>query len=140
MRTSTFKRTTTTSKAGFTLIEVIVAASAAMLMLAAFIGFYLGQQRSLRRDQVEIASSQMLRSALEQMSRELRTAGLNPLGTAAPGITWANVREVWFTLDADASGALDATDPHSYVASARTAHRSNRMMPPPGAGCRWRTS
>jgi len=112
MRTSTFKRTTITSKAGFTLIEVIVAASAAMLMLAAFTGFYLGQQRSLHRDQVEIASSQALRSALEQMSRELRTAGLNPLGTAAPGITWANVREVWFTLDADASGTLNATDPN----------------------------
>jgi type II secretory pathway pseudopilin PulG len=112
MRTSTCKRTTITGEAGFTLIETIVALSAAMLMLTAFTGFYLGQQHSLRRDQVEIASSQALRSALEQISRELRSAGLNPLGTAAPGFTRADVREVWFTLDADASGAVNATDPN----------------------------
>jgi len=112
MRTSTCKRTTITSEAGFTLIEIIVASCAAMMMLTAFTGFYLGQQRSLHRDRVEIASSQSLRSALEQMSRELRIAGFNPLATAAPGITWANVREVWFTLDADASGAVNATDPN----------------------------
>lgn len=75
-----------------------------MAMLAIFTGFYLAQQRSFRRHRVEIAASQSLRNALEQMSRELRTAGLDPTGSSGAGITLADATEVDFTLDADADG------------------------------------
>ncbi len=80
------------------------------LLLAGFTTFYLAQQRSLRRHQQEIAASQALRAALEQMSRDLRTAGLDPSTTAAAGITLADTDEVDFTRDADANGTIDASD------------------------------
>ena len=104
--------TTSTDRAGFTLVELLVVLVVGMGLLGAFSGFNLAEQRALRRHQVEIASSQSLRNALEQMSRDLRSAGLDPTGTAGAGITLADVAEVDFTLDGDASGAVSSTDPN----------------------------
>ena len=113
-------RHTTNTDDGFTLIETLVAFLVATLVLTAFAGFYVATQRGIRRQQVEIASSEGLRVALEEMARDLRSSGLDPAVTAVTadssskagsGITSADVREVDFTLDADASGAVSSTDP-----------------------------
>jgi prepilin-type N-terminal cleavage/methylation domain-containing protein len=103
--------TTSISSRGFTVIEVLVALLIAVVVLSTFTGFYVAQQRGFRRHQVEIASSQSLRNTLEQMSRDLRAAGLDPLASAGAGIGLADARQVDFTLDGNADGVIGATDP-----------------------------
>ena len=100
------------SVAGFTLIELLVVMLVGAVLLASFTGFYVAQQRTFRRHQIEIETSQALRTALEQISRDLRAAGRDPLGTAGAGITLADGAEVDFTLDANNDGAVGASDPN----------------------------
>jgi Tfp pilus assembly protein PilW len=80
-------------------------------LLSAFTTFFVTQQRSFQRHRVEIASSQSLRNALEQISRELRSAGFDPTSGAAAGVTLADTAEVDFTLDANMNGVIDGADP-----------------------------
>jgi type IV pilus assembly protein PilW len=93
------------------LVELLVSVLVSLAVLAGFTAFYVAQQRSFRRHQIEIAASQSLRNALEQMSRDLRSAGLDPTGGSGAGLTLADTAEVDFTLDADADGAVSSTDP-----------------------------
>ena len=102
---------TSTSNGGFTLVELLAAMLVGTTILGAFTGFYLAEQRALRRHQLEIAASQSLRTALEQMSRDLRSAGLDPSTNAGAGIVLATSDEVDFTRDADANGTIDSSDP-----------------------------
>ncbi len=113
------------------MIEILVSIAVSLTMLALFTGFYVAQQRSFRRHQVEIAASQSLRNALEQMSRDLRTAGLDPTGSSGAGLTLADATEVDFTLDTDLDGLtsgdqetkkfrLNGTTIESYQAGSAT--------------------
>ncbi len=103
--------TTRSRDRGFTLIELLVVTGVAGLMLAGFTGFYLSEQRALRHHQVEIEASQALRTALEQMSRDLRSARrditrdyLAGTGGATPTfVTWTT-SQVEFELDANDDG------------------------------------
>jgi prepilin-type N-terminal cleavage/methylation domain-containing protein len=107
--------TTRSPDGGFTLIELLVVTGVAGFMLAGFTAFYLSEQRSLRHHQVEIELSQALRTALEQMSRDLRSARrdvthdyLAGTGGANPTfVTWT-ASQVEFELDANDDG--DKTD------------------------------
>src|SRR5262245_49094786 len=99
------------SSRGFTLIELLAAMLVGTAVLAAFTTFYIAQQRSLRRHHQEIAASQALRAALEQMSRDLRSAGLDPSTTAGAGIALADTDEVDFTRDTNVDGTIGASDP-----------------------------
>ena len=96
---------------GFTLIELLVVTGVAGVMLAAFTAFYLSEQRALRHHQVEIEISQALRTALEQMSRDLRSARrditrdyLVGTGGANPTFTNWTTSQVEFELDANDDG------------------------------------
>src|ERR1051325_3486429 len=62
------------SNAGFTLVELLVVIVVAGLLLAGFTTFYVSQQRALRHHQIEIEASQLLRTAIEQITRDVRSA------------------------------------------------------------------
>lgn len=106
-----FGHTTSTGDGGFTLIELAVSILVSLTVLAGFTGFYVAQQRALRRHHTEIVSSESLRAALEEMSRELRSAGLDPTGSSGADLTLADRNEVTFTLDSDADGVVNSADP-----------------------------
>jgi type IV pilus assembly protein PilW len=90
---------------GFTLVEAVAALAVSSLILAAVASFYLRQQRALSIHRMEIETAESLRVAIEQMSRDLRSAGRNPAGTDTTiGLTRAAVDEIWFTLDANNPG------------------------------------
>src|SRR2546423_3520983 len=102
---------------GFTLTELLVVMVVAAVLLAGFTGFYLSEQRALKHDQIEIETSQALRTALEQMSRNIRTARkdltrdyLTGTGGALPTFPTANANAIEFQLDANNDGALAAND------------------------------
>ncbi|MGH9894849.1 MAG: PilW family protein [bacterium] len=99
---------------GFTLIELLVAMVVGMLLLSAFTVFYLSEQRAVRHHQIEVETSQELRTALEQISRDLRSARkdltrdfLASTGGAQPTFRQAERSWVEFELDANDNGTID---------------------------------
>src|SRR5438874_10419724 len=99
---------------GFTLTELLVVIVVAGILLAGFTGFYLSQQHAARHHQIEVETSQSLRTALEQISRDVRSAGKNLTGTTTmpnfPFIT-ADADTIEFQVDANDSGTIDTTPP-----------------------------
>lgn len=106
---------------GFSLVELLVVLATASALLAGIGGFYVFQQRSARHQQVEIETSQSLRSVLDQMSLELRTAGYNPsqISGFVPFVT-ADVANVDFKLDADGNGTYDSSSANEHRGFRRT--------------------
>ncbi len=97
------------------MIEALVVLIVGGALLATFTGFYLSQQRTFRRQQIEVETSQSLRVAIDQIVRDLRVAGRNPTAvtlTPAIGLTYANTDEVRFTIDANGDGLITPTDPN----------------------------
>jgi Tfp pilus assembly protein PilW len=103
------------------------------VLLTAFTAFYLSQQRAVRHHQVEVETSQALRTALEQISRDLRSARKDitwdfhaspPSGGAQPTFLTANASAVEFELDANDDGAITATDPAEHKGYQRNASAS----------------
>jgi type II secretory pathway component PulJ len=93
------------------------------VLLAGFTAFYLSQQRALRHHQIEIETSQALRTALEQISRDLRSARKDitrdfnakpPSGGAQPTFLTADTTNVEFQLDANDDGTITAADPSEH--------------------------
>jgi len=110
--------TTTSTEAGFTLPELLVVTLIGAVLLAGFAGFYLSEQRAFRHHQIEVETSQALRMALEQMSRDLRVAGRDLTQAAAllPAITYADATRVDYRLDANDDGdALDAGETREFL-------------------------
>ena len=100
----------TPSYSAFTLVEVLVVIVIAAVLLAGFTGFYLSEQRTVRHDQIEIETSQALRTALEQMGRAssarkmyLTFDYLTGSGGASPSPSFitATATAIEFTLDAN---------------------------------------
>lgn len=97
------------------MVEALVVLIVGGILLATFTGFYLSQQRTFRRQQVEVETSQSLRVAVDQIVRDLRVAGRNPTAailTPAIGLTSADTAEVHFTIDANSDGVITTTDPN----------------------------
>ena len=84
---------------GFTLIELLVYTGILGVVLGSIFTAYQGQLKS-QVIQREISDMQQnLRAALYLMDREIKMAGLNPLGTAGIGITIANSHRLSFSMD-----------------------------------------
>jgi type IV pilus assembly protein PilW len=96
---------------GFTLVELLAVTLLAALLLAAFTAFYLSEQRSIRHHQIEVETSQNLRVALDQMVRDIRSAGLNvsKASIASFPFVTADTTVIRFELDADGEGAVTST-------------------------------
>ena len=87
------------------------------VLLAAFTAFYLSQQRTLHHHRIEVEASQNLRVALDQMTRDIRAAGLNVSKAAIANFPFpvdADATVVRFKLDADGDGTAttNSNDEH----------------------------
>jgi prepilin-type N-terminal cleavage/methylation domain-containing protein len=127
---------------GFTLIEMLVALAVAGLLLVAFSTFYLVQQRAMLHHQVEIESSETLRAALEQMTRDIRSARKDltydfRTATGGSGATFvtAGASTIEFTLDADDDGTITTTSALEHKGFRRnTSTDQIEQYDPSGAG------
>ena len=123
MRTAISSPITKFSDGGFSLIEALLVLVIGGALLATFTGFYLSQQRAVRRQQIEVETSQSLRTAIEEIVRDLRVVGRNPTAavlTPVIGLTYAKGNEVRFTLDANDDGVITPTDPNESKAFRRS--------------------
>jgi prepilin-type N-terminal cleavage/methylation domain-containing protein len=123
---------------GFTLTELLVVIVVAALLVAGFTGFYVSEQRALKHDQIEIETSQALRTAIEQISRYIRSARKDltrdflatpPSGGADPhflnsGVHLTDATHVDFQLDAD-DDAVVAADGSAAAANEHIGFRLN---------------
>jgi prepilin-type N-terminal cleavage/methylation domain-containing protein len=112
---------------GFTLVELLMVIAMAGLLLAGFTAFYLSEQRGFRHHQIEVETSQELRTALEQISRDLRSARKDiafdfnannppppPCDQVRPTFLTADTNTVEFQLDANDDCTVAANDPTEH--------------------------
>ncbi|MCB2183212.1 MAG: prepilin-type N-terminal cleavage/methylation domain-containing protein [Desulfobulbaceae bacterium] len=84
---------------GFTLIEVLIAMLISGIVMASIYSAFQSQQNSyLAQDQVT-EMQQNIRAGIDFMSREIRMAGYDPLGTSGATILVATSGSLQFTCD-----------------------------------------
>jgi type IV pilus assembly protein PilW len=94
------------SRAGFTLLELMVAMAVTAILLAGIYATYITQLRAHLTQQLTVEMQQNLRAAMEMMTREIRMAGYDPTRSAGAGITTMLGNSFRFTVDLNANGTL----------------------------------
>lgn len=96
--------------AGFTLIEVMIAMTIFLIVVAAiYQTFHFQQQAYLRNEQI-VDMHQEARAAQFFLAKELRMAGYNPqLSLDGPGFTQASRAELQFEADLNGDGDRDSS-------------------------------
>jgi len=124
---------------GFSLIELLAVILVSALLMTGLTGFYLNEQRALRHHQVAIESSHELRSGLEQVSRDLRSARKDLSLQATPVFVTAMESAVEFQVDANDDGSVTPSDPDEHKGF-QLSGTSLQTCDPDGAGrCTWST-
>ena len=96
------------AKSGFSLIEVMVAMTVAIVVIAVVMGAMVSQQKNHVTQESLIDMQQGLRAALEVVGSELKMAGYDPTGTAGSAIVLADTADLQFQIDRNADGDWDA--------------------------------
>lgn len=98
---------------GFTIVELLVAMTLTLVVMAGIYGAYHSQQKTAVAQEQVADMQQNLRAAMYYMSRELRMAGCDPSGTADAGITAAGPSSI--SLTEDIRGDTRGSDPDGDV-------------------------
>lgn len=107
-------------RAGFTLIEVLVALAMVGIVSIALLNIFISNQRVyLDQDEV-VAAQQNLRAGFDIMVQEIRMAGFTGDEDAAAGIITAGSDNIVFTMDFydDSSNSIpdgDVSDTNEYI-------------------------
>ena len=86
---------------GVTLIELLVGLAVGSIIIAAIYSAYITQVRGMATQRAALEMQQGLRGALTILEREIRTAGVDPSGSAGAQILIARDAEFHFTRDVD---------------------------------------
>jgi len=105
---------------GFTIIELLVAMTVGLVVMAGVSMTFRSQQKSYLLQEQMAAMQQNLRAAMFHMEKEIRMAGCDPDHTANARIVTANATSITFTKDirATAEGSLpdgDTNDPSENI-------------------------
>jgi type IV pilus assembly protein PilW len=100
---------------GFTLVELLVAMTISLVVMAAFYQVYSSQSRSYVVHEQVVEVQQNLRAAMFYMTRDIRMAGCDPNDTAGAGFIdpGATTSRIEFTMDVhdgadnDGDGRID---------------------------------
>jgi len=90
--------------AGFTLVELMVAMFAALIVLAAVVSLFTTLNKSYTRQNVAANIQQVARAGVDFMAQSIRMAGLDPDQTGNFGITVATETSIEFKADLDLDG------------------------------------
>jgi type IV pilus assembly protein PilW len=104
------------SETGFSLIELLMALAISSIVLGAIYSVFTITNKNFTTQNVAANVQQSLRSAIGLMARDIRLAGLDPIGTESFGIEYASQTKIRFTLDSidigtgDFNGIVDETN------------------------------
>ncbi len=94
-------------RAGFTLVELLVAMTLTGVLGVAAVRLFVAQHQAFVRQGEGIRRTQNARAGFDLMTREMRNAGYDPRGTAAAGVTAWSPEAFGWTADLDADGTAD---------------------------------
>src|SRR2546421_9371055 len=116
----TVVRRVTSSSAGFTLPELLVATLISFVLGVGGFSFFRSQLRSLTDQSAGLDAIEGARSALDFMASEIRTAGEKPtLACGSCGLTAATATGFSFSFDANGNGnATDSSEELGYLYNA----------------------
>ena len=97
-------------RAGFTLVELLVALVLTGLLGVAAVRLFAVQHQAFVRQGEGILRSQNARAGFDLMTREIRNAAYDPRGTAAASVTLWTPESIAWTADLDADGDTDDED------------------------------
>lgn len=93
---------------GFTLIELLIVLAMSSILMAAVVSTMATLRRSYTTQDVAADTQQDVRMAVVLMTRDIKQAGLDPLGTAGTGFERAESGYLRITSDRIATGAVEA--------------------------------
>lgn len=136
-------------KAGFTLVEMLVAVAISGILVVAIYTAYVIQQKSYVVQEQVAETQQNLRAAMIRLLSEIRQAGCDPTGAAGAGIVQATATRFQFTADiggnavnpnmADGLIGAPATNENvTFGMSAANDANGNGIADGGGAGNDWR--
>ena len=98
-----------TQSVGFTLVEVMVSIAILSILFGTIYRAFDGFTRSYVKENVKAGVQQKTRIGIDLMARDIRLAGLDPLGSANAGFNAANTNStsIQFTADLNYDGDLD---------------------------------
>ena len=86
-------------ESGFTLVELLIAMTIGLIILAALSSTFLMQRKAYDVQEQIVEMVQNARAAMDIMSREIRMAGYDPTGLAGSTIVSTTSNSINFTLD-----------------------------------------
>jgi len=97
-------------KKGFTLVEMLVAMTITLWILAATLGQFFLQRRQLNMQEVQVVLDRNTRLSLMSIGQEIREIGFDPHRTHAFGITAGDLLSLSYLTDRDGDGVVDPAD------------------------------
>ena len=96
-------------ESGFTLVELLIAMTIGLIILAALSNTFLMQRKTYDIQEQIVEMVQTARAAMDMMTREIRMAGYDPTGAGFDGITYSS-SQLQIRADLDGSGSTDGTN------------------------------
>ena len=107
------RRLGSAGESGFTLIEMLMAIAIVSILFGTVYGTFTNLNRSYTAETVKAGVQQKTRIGVEFMVRDIRLAGLDPLGSASAGFISATQNSIQFTADMNYDG--DLNDPFEII-------------------------
>ena len=98
------------SDRGFTLVELMIAMAVGLVLLGAMYGVFTMHNKIFGTQEQIAEMQQTARTAMDMMTREIRMAGYDPLGSAGAGVVSAASNAINFTLDITDNAGTGSSD------------------------------
>lgn len=115
-------------KAGFTLVELLVAMAISGILISAIYSAYVFQQKSYVVQEQVAETQENLRASMIRLLSDIRQAGCDPTQTAGAGILEATATRFRFTADIGGGAVnLDEADGDTFDANENIAFGISRL-------------
>jgi len=102
-------------RSGMTMIEMIISLTIFAIVTAIVIGFLTGSRRTYDDTSDRASYQQSLRAVFSLLTREIRSAGCDPLEMGIDGMPIADLDMLRCRMDLDGDGNANGTDPEEDI-------------------------